>query len=65
VNGVGGKSVTIVAVKKYTTKKGKRYGPYPKDPDLYYLYEVYRENGKVKQKYLGVGPKPEVVSEKT
>lgn len=47
----------IVAVKKFSTKNGKRYGPYPKDPDLFYLYEVYRENGKVKQKYLGVGPK--------
>ena len=53
--------MAVVAVKKYITKKGKRYGPYPKG-DVYYLYEVYRdeETGKVKQRYIGKGPKPTV-----
>jgi hypothetical protein len=50
--------MVIVAVKKHITKKGKRYGPYPKG-ETYYLYEVYRdkETGKVKQRYIGKGPK--------
>ena len=51
--------MVVVAVKKFITKKGKRYGPYPKDPNTYYLYEVYRdaETGKVKQKFIGKGPR--------
>jgi len=51
--------MVVVAVKKFITKKGKRYGPYPKDPNTYYLYEVHRnaETGKVKQKFIGKGPK--------
>jgi len=45
---------TIIAVKKFVTKKGKRYGPYPKEG--HYYYEVFREGNKVKQRFIGKGP---------
>ena len=48
----------VIAVKKYCVKNGKRYGPYPKDPEIFYLYRSYRVGNKVKQEYLGKGPKP-------
>ena len=50
--------MVIIAVKKYCVKKEKEYGPYPSQPDVFYLYEVYREGDQVKQKYLGKGPRP-------
>lgn len=50
--------MVVTYVKKFRTVNGKRYGPYPKDPNTYYLYEVTRENRKIKQKFLGKGPKP-------
>ena len=50
--------MVVVAVKKWCVKNGKRYGPYPKDPDAYYLYRVHRVDGRVVQEYLGRGPKP-------
>lgn len=50
--------MVIVAVKKFCTKNGKRFGPYPKAPKLFYLYRVHRVNGTVVQEYLGKGPKP-------
>jgi len=43
---------TIIAIKKYCVKNGKRYGPYPKKG--HYFYEVYREGNKIKQRYIGV-----------
>ena len=51
--------MAIIAVKKYRVVKGKRYGPYPKAVDQFYLYEVYREGQQVKQRYLGRGTKAE------
>jgi len=30
-----------------------KYGPYPKEQNCYYAYEVYRNHGKIKQRYLG------------
>ena len=50
--------MAIIARKIFNVKKGKRYGPYPKEPDLYYLYEVRKVKGKVVHTYLGKGPKP-------
>lgn len=50
--------MTRMYVKKTITKNGKRYGPYPKGAD-YYIYERKWVEGKVKQVYLGRGPKPE------
>ncbi len=49
--------MVVVAVKKKCLKKGKEYGPYPKDPDTWYLYRVYRNGDKVVSRYLGKGPK--------
>ena len=50
--------MVVVAVKKYCSKNGKRYGPYPKDPEVFYLYRVQRRGDKVVSRYLGKGPKP-------
>jgi len=50
--------MVVVAVKKWCVKKGKRYGPYPKDPETFYLYRVHRNGETVSQEYLGKGPKP-------
>lgn len=50
--------MTIIARKIWCTKKGKRYGPYPKEADVYYLYEVKKIQGKVVHRYLGKGAKP-------
>jgi len=50
--------MAVIAVKKYCVKKGRVYGPYPKDLGLFYLYRVYRDGESVRQKYLGVGLKP-------
>ena len=47
--------MAIIYVKKYCVKKGVKYGPYPKAPDIYYVYRVFRSEGKVKQEYLGSG----------
>lgn len=54
------RKVTIIAVKKYNVKGGKRYGPYPKAPDEYYLYEQRWDPEKKRpvMKYLGRGKKP-------
>lgn len=52
------KPLAIIARKISYTRKGKRYGPYPKESDLFYLYEVKRVDGKVVTKYLGKGAKP-------
>jgi len=49
--------MVIVAVKKKCLKKGRRYGPYPKDPDTWYLYRVYRSGDRVVSRYLGKGPR--------
>ena len=49
--------MVIIAVKCYCTKNGRKYGPYPKDPDLFYLYRVYRDGKQVKREYLGKGTK--------
>ena len=59
--------MVIIAVKKYCVKNGKTYGPYPKGPEIFYLYRVYRDRGQVKQQYLGKGVRPReaVVQEKT
>jgi hypothetical protein len=51
--------MVIVAVKKYCRKGGKTYGPYPKNPEIFYLYRVERRDDKVISVYLGKGPKPE------
>jgi len=51
--------VVIVAVKKYCEKKGKPYGPYPKNPEIFYLYRVERRGDRVVSVYLGKGPKPD------
>jgi len=51
---------TIIAVKKFVYKNGKRYGPYPKLG--HYFYEVYREGNKIKQRYLGVDHNTELYS---
>ena len=55
------KKPTIIAVKKWNKRGGKLYGPYPKDPDEYYLYEetVDSKAGEPKLRYLGQGKKPE------
>lgn len=51
--------MAIIAVKKYCIKNGVKYGPYPKDPEQFYLYKVWKENNRVKQRYLGRGTKSE------
>lgn len=45
----------IIAVKKWNEKNGRLYGPYPKAPDEYYLFE--ETDGRMR--YLGRGKKPE------
>ena len=50
--------MVVVAVKKFCSKNGKRYGPYPKDPEIFYLYRVQRHGDKIVSRYLGKGPKP-------
>ena len=50
--------MVTIYVKKYCVKNGKVYGPYPKDPVMFYRYKVYRDGDTVKQVYLGKGPKP-------
>jgi len=50
--------MVVVAVKKFCSKSGKRYGPYPKDPEIFYLYRVQRHGDKITSRYLGKGPKP-------
>ena len=50
--------MVVVAVKKWCVKNGKRYGPYPKDPETFYLYRVHRIGETVSQEYLGKGSKP-------
>lgn len=51
--------MAIVARKIYCTKKGKRYGPYPKEEGVYYLYEVTKVDGKAVHRYIGKGAKPQ------
>ena len=51
--------VVIVAVKKYCKKGGKTYGPYPKNPEIFYLYRVEKRGDRVISVYLGKGPKPD------
>jgi len=51
---------TVIAVKKFVYKNGKRYGPYPKHG--HYFYEVYREGNRIKQRYLGVSHNTELDS---
>lgn len=50
--------MVVVAVKKYCSKNGKQYGPYPKNPEIFYLYRVQRRGDKVVSRYLGKGPRP-------
>jgi len=35
------------------------YGPYPKNPEIFYLYRVERRGDRVISVYLGKGPKPD------
>ena len=55
--------LTRIWVKKYCTKlrngETRTYGPYPKDPDLFYIYEVHRIGDRVVHKLVGLGPKPQ------
>lgn len=53
------KGSIIIAVKKWNKRRGKVYGPYPKEPDEYYLYEQIEDpkRGTV-MRYLGRGKKP-------
>ena len=46
--------MVIVAVKKYCRKGNKTYGPYPKNPEIFYLYRVYWEGDKIKLKMAEV-----------
>jgi hypothetical protein len=48
--------MVTVAVKKVCSKNGKQYGPYPKNPEIFYLYRVYRRGDRVVSQYLGKGP---------
>jgi len=49
--------MAVIAVKNYCVKNGRRYGPYPRDPEMFYLYRVSRVEGKVVREYLGRGSK--------
>jgi len=48
----------VYGIKVVNMKKGKRYGPYPREDDLWYLYEGFREGGRIRKRFLGKGPLP-------